>query len=72
VQLLKFVNLQSVDTLVNFDVVRLFTTAPVDEALQVISINLHNDDTMAELSVLQVEAIMNCWRFENHMFSGRR
>jgi hypothetical protein len=38
--------------------VTFFTTVPVDEALQVIRNKLHNDDTWAERSVLQVEAIM--------------
>jgi hypothetical protein len=57
VQLLKSVNLQSLDTLVSFDVC-LFTNAQVDEALQVIRNKLHNDGTLAEESVLQIEAIM--------------
>jgi hypothetical protein len=51
VQLLKSVNLQSLDTLVSFDVVRLFTNLPVNKALQVIKNKLHNDDTLAEQSV---------------------
>jgi hypothetical protein len=54
---LKSVNLQSLDTLVSFDVVSLFTNVPVDKALQVIRNKLHNN-TLAEWSVLQVEAIM--------------
>jgi hypothetical protein len=58
IQLLKSVNLQSLDTLVSFDVVSLFTNVPVDEALQVIRNKLHNDNTLAEWSVLQVEAIL--------------
>jgi hypothetical protein len=49
---------QSADTLVSFDFVGLFTTVPVDGALQVIRNKLHNDDTLVERSVLQVEAIM--------------
>jgi hypothetical protein len=56
--LLKSVNLSSLDTLVSFDVVSLFTNAPVDKALQIIWNKLHNDDKLVELSVLQVEAIM--------------
>jgi hypothetical protein len=58
VQLLKSVKLQSPDTLVSFDLVSLFTNVPVDEALQLIGNKLHNDDTLEERSVLQVEAIM--------------
>jgi hypothetical protein len=58
IQLLKPVNLQSPDTLASFDVVSLFTNVPVDEALQVISKELRNNDTLAEPSVLQAEAIM--------------
>jgi hypothetical protein len=58
IQLLKLVNLQSPDTLVSFNVVSLFTNVPADEALQVISKDLWNDDTLAERSVLQAEAIM--------------
>jgi hypothetical protein len=57
VQLLMSVNLQSLDTLVSFDG-SLFTNIPVDKALQVIGNKLHNDDTLAERSVLQVEVIM--------------
>jgi hypothetical protein len=58
VQLLKDVNSQSQDTLVSFDVVSLFTNVPVDETLQIIENKFHNDDKLAELSILQVEAIM--------------
>jgi hypothetical protein len=35
-----------------------FTNVPVDQALQVISNKLHNNDTLAEWSSLQAEAIM--------------
>jgi hypothetical protein len=55
---LKYVNLHSLDTLVCFDVVSLFTNVPVDEALQVIRNKLHNNNTLAERSVLQVGSIM--------------
>jgi hypothetical protein len=58
VQLLKSVNLQSSDTLVSFDV-SLFTNVPVNEDLQVIRNKLHNNDTLAEPSVLQVEPIVD-------------
>jgi hypothetical protein len=37
VRLIKYVNLQSPDSLIRFDNVSLFTNVPVDEALQVIS-----------------------------------
>jgi hypothetical protein len=43
---------------VSFDTVSLFTNIPVDEALQVTRKKLHNDETLAERSVLQVEAVM--------------
>jgi hypothetical protein len=56
--MLKSVNLQSPDTLLSFDVVSLFTIVLVDDALQVIRNKFHNDDTSAEPTVLQVEAIM--------------
>jgi hypothetical protein len=36
----------------------LFTNILVDKALQVIRIKLHNEDMLADLSVLQVEAYM--------------
>jgi hypothetical protein len=58
VQLLKAANPRSQDTLVNFDVVSLFTNVPVDETLQIIENKLHNDDKLAEPSILQLEAIM--------------
>jgi hypothetical protein len=45
VQLLKSFNLQSLDTLVGFGSVNLFTTVAVDEAPQVVTNKLHNDDT---------------------------
>jgi hypothetical protein len=44
--------------LVSFDVVSLFTNVQVDEALEVIRNKLHNDDTLAEQSLLQVEVFM--------------
>jgi hypothetical protein len=56
-QLLKSVNLQSLDTIINFDIVCPLTNVPVDEALQVIRNKLHDNDTLVEQSVLQVEAI---------------
>jgi hypothetical protein len=58
VELLKFISLQHTDILVSFDVVSLFTDVSVDEALQVIEVRLLTEHTMAELSPLQVEAIM--------------
>jgi hypothetical protein len=50
-QLLKSANLQSLDILVSFQV-GLFTNVPADEALQVLSNKLHNDDILAEWSAL--------------------
>jgi hypothetical protein len=55
---LKSVKFQNVDTLVSFDVVSLFSNVPVDEGLKIIRNKLHNDNTSAELSVLQFEAII--------------
>jgi hypothetical protein len=57
-QLLQSANLQSPDTLINFNVLSLFTNVRVDKALQVIRNKLHNDDTLVERSILQVEAIV--------------
>jgi hypothetical protein len=37
---------------------QICTSVPVNEALQVIRNKFHNDDTLAQLSVLQVEVIM--------------
>jgi hypothetical protein len=61
--LLNSVNLQSLDTLVSFDVVSLFTDVPVGEAVQVVRNKLHNDDTLAEQSLLHVAAIMEILEF---------
>jgi hypothetical protein len=47
---------QSQDTLINFDIFSLFTNVPVDETLQIIENKLHNDDTLAERSILQFES----------------
>jgi hypothetical protein len=55
---LKSVNLQNLYTLVSLDDVSLFTNVAVDKALQIIINKLHNDNILAERSVLQVEAIM--------------
>jgi hypothetical protein len=54
---LKSVDLPTLDALVSFDI-SLFTNAPVDEALQIMSNELHNNDTLAERSALQAEAII--------------
>jgi hypothetical protein len=55
--LLKYVNLQSSDTLIIFDIISLFTNVLVNKVLQVIRNKLHNDDTLMERSVLQAKAI---------------
>jgi hypothetical protein len=55
---LKSVNLQSLDTLVSFDVVSLLINVHAEEALHVIRNKLHNNNTLAKRSVLQVEAVM--------------
>jgi hypothetical protein len=47
IQLLKSANLQSLDTLVSFDVVSLLTNVPLNEALKVIRNKFNNDDTLA-------------------------
>jgi hypothetical protein len=44
VQLLKCVNLQSIDTLLSFDVVSVFTNVPFDEVPQIMSDKLYNDE----------------------------
>jgi hypothetical protein len=74
IQLLKPVNLQRQDTLISFDAVSLFTNVPVDEALQVIRNKLINNNTLAERSILKVEAIMELLDvcFEDHLLSGGR
>jgi hypothetical protein len=69
VQSLKFVDLRTLDALISSDVVSLFTNVPVNEALQVIRNKLHNDNTLAELSC-RLKLSWNCWKFENHIFSG--
>jgi hypothetical protein len=56
--LLKSVNLQPLDTLVNFDVVSLFINVQFDEAVQVIRNKLPNDDKLAERSLLQVDTVV--------------
>jgi hypothetical protein len=63
IQLLKSVSLQSLGTLISFDVISLFTNVPVDEAQRVIRNRLCNDDTLAERSLLKVEAIMELLEF---------
>jgi hypothetical protein len=55
---LESASLQSPATLVHFDVVSFFTNLPIEEALQVVRNKLHNDNTLAEQSVLQVKTIM--------------
>jgi hypothetical protein len=50
--------LYSCQSLLTFDHVSLFINVPDDEALQVVSNELHNNDTLMEWSVLQAKAIM--------------
>jgi hypothetical protein len=47
-ELLKSVSLQSLDTLFSLDCGSLFTTVPLNEALQVIINSLKRDDKLAE------------------------
>jgi hypothetical protein len=71
VQLLNSVNLQCLDILFSL-LVSLFTNIPANEVLQVISYKLYNDDTLAERSILDVEAIgISGGLFWNRIFSGR-
>jgi hypothetical protein len=58
IELLKSVDLRGQEILVSFDVVSLFTNIPVYEALLVFRSRLDNDNTLTELSVRKVEAIM--------------
>lgn len=60
IQLLKYLNFQSLDTIVSFHAVGLVITSnvPGKEALQVIGNKLHNEHTMAEQSILQVKTIV--------------
>jgi hypothetical protein len=55
---LKPINLQSLNTVISFDIICLLINVPVNEALQVIRNKLHNNDTLVERSVLQDEAII--------------
>jgi hypothetical protein len=57
-QLLKSVRLQTLDTLVSFDAVSLFTNIPVDEAFQFVKNKPRNENTLAKQSVLKFEAFM--------------
>jgi hypothetical protein len=64
VELLKSISLQHPDILVSFDVVGLFTSVPLDEALtEDIKSRLRIDHTLAERSPLQVEAIIELLEF---------
>jgi hypothetical protein len=51
------VKIQPFDTLISF-YISLFTNVPVDEVLQVISNEFHNNDNLVVRSVLHVEANM--------------
>jgi hypothetical protein len=68
---LKSVNIQTSDNLVCLDVASLFTSIPVDEALQLNSDKLPNDDMLAKRPVLQVSHHgTDGGLSENHKFSG--
>jgi hypothetical protein len=55
--LLKYVNVRDPNILASFDVTSFFTNVPVEEVLDVIRNRLLEDDTLAEQSVLEVDAI---------------
>jgi hypothetical protein len=59
IELLKPIKLHPFNTLVNFDVVSLFTNVPLDEALQVNRNKLQNDHIVTECSSMEVGAIMD-------------
>jgi hypothetical protein len=52
------VNIRGLGKLVSFDVVRLFTNIPAEEALEIIGNKLLESDKLAKCSVLEVDAIM--------------
>jgi hypothetical protein len=58
-ELWKSVNLQSLDALVSFQVVSLFTKVCIGEDLQVNRSKLQKDGTLVERSALQVEAFID-------------
>jgi hypothetical protein len=55
--IVEIVSLQSLHTLVSFDAVSIFTTVPVDEALQVARNKLNND------LHCRSKPSWNCWKF---------
>jgi hypothetical protein len=55
--LLKSVIVRDPNILVSFDVVSLLTNVLVEEVLDIIRNKLLEDDTLAELSVLEVDVI---------------
>ena len=58
-QLLKPVNVCESDILDSFDVVSLFTEVPVEEFRDIIRNKLWENDTLAENSILGLDAIMD-------------
>jgi hypothetical protein len=68
VQLLKSVNLRSLDT-VSLDAVSVLPNVPVNEALQVIRNRVHKDHTLAENYISQAETFMelmvDCFKTTN-------
>jgi hypothetical protein len=55
-QLLQLVNIQNINMPVFFDVVSLFTNVHVNEVIQFIGNRVHSEQTLAEQTVLWVDA----------------
>jgi hypothetical protein len=58
IKLIQDISLQNEDYLVSFDIVRIFTSVPVEKVLQVIRNRLNTDPSFPECSPLQIEDIM--------------
>jgi hypothetical protein len=71
IQLFKIVNLQSLDTLISFDVLSHFTNIAVNKALQSIGNKFHNDDTLENGLSCRLKPSFNCYKIhETYRFSG--